>query len=115
MFWKTLFRLLGTKLAPFTAFYLQTDGQTEIANSKVEEMIRAFANFRENNWDDHLVDFEVAFNSAIHSTTSFSLFYLTCGINPRTIPLQTLSSNNLSVAEFLETIQETTRFAREII
>ncbi len=48
-FWKTLFNLLGTKIAPSTAYHPQTDGQTEIANRKVEEMIRAFANFRKDN------------------------------------------------------------------
>ena len=93
-FWKTLFRLLGTKIAPSTACYPQTDGKTEIANRKVEEMIRAFVNFRKDNWDEHLVDFEVAYNSAVHSTTSFSPFYLSYGIASRTIPLQTISSNN---------------------
>ena len=114
-FWKTLFKLLGTKIAPSTAYHPQTDGQTEIANRKVEEMIRAFANFRKDNWDEHLVDFEVAYNSSVHATTMFSPFYLNYGINPRTIPLQTLSSNNPSVSKFLETIQETTRFAQENI
>ena len=61
-FWKNLFRMLGTKLAPSTAYHPQTDGQTQIANREVEKMISAFANFRKNNWDEHLVDFEIAYN-----------------------------------------------------
>ena len=114
-FWKTLFKLLGTKIAPSTAFHPQTDGQTEIANRKVEEMIRAFANFRKNNWDEHLVDFEVAYNSAIHSTTLYSPFFLNYGLCPRTVRIQTLSSNNPSVSKFLADIQESTKFAYENI
>ena len=110
-----MFKSLGTKIAPSTAFHPQTDGQTEIANRKVEEMIRAFANFRKDNWDEHLVDFEVAYNSAIHSTTLYSPFFLNYGISPRTVPLQTLSSNNPSVSKFLEDIQKTTKFAHENI
>ena len=88
----------------------QTDGQTEIANRKVEEMIRALVNFRKNNCYEHLVDFEVAYNTAIHRTTSFSPFFLKYEMNPRKIPLKTLFSNNPSASTFLETIQEYTRF-----
>ncbi len=53
---KTLFKLLGTKIALSTANHPQTDGQTEIANRKVEEIIRAFANFEKDNWDENTVD-----------------------------------------------------------
>ncbi len=39
------------KIAPPTACNPQTDGQTEIANKNVEEMSRAFANVRKENWE----------------------------------------------------------------
>ncbi len=114
-FWKTLFELLGTKIAPSTAYHPQTDGQSEIANRKIEEMIRAFANFRKDNWDEHLVDFEVAYNSAIHSTTNDSPFYLNYGINQKTLPIKTISSHNPSVTAFLKNTQDATKFAYENI
>ena len=31
-------------------------------NKKLEEMIRAFVNYDQDNWTDHLVEFEVAYN-----------------------------------------------------
>ena len=40
-------------------------------------MIRAFANYKKDNWDEHIVDFEVAYNSAINSTRRCSPFLLT--------------------------------------
>ena len=111
-FWKTLFDTLGVKIAPSTAYHPQTDGQTEIANRKLEEMIRAFTSFRKDDWDKHLIEFEVAYNSAIHSTTLCTPFYLNYGIHPRTIPAQALSeTHSPSVNEFLENIQNATKKA----
>ena len=114
-FWKSLFQLLGTKLSPSSAYHPQTDGQTEIVNRKVEEMIRAFANYDKSNWDENLVDFEVAYNSSVHSTTMFTPFFLNYGIHPRTIPLQTLSSDNPSATSFLTAIQKSVKYAQENI
>jgi len=54
-FWKSLFSILGTRITPSSAYHPQTDGQTEIVNRKIEEMIRCFANFSKNNWDEHIV------------------------------------------------------------
>ena len=114
-FWKSLFTSLGTKLSPSSAYHPQTDGQTEIANRKVEEMIRAFANFRKDNWDEHLVDFEVAYNSAVHSTTLCTPFFINYGIHPRTIPLETLATDNPTVDEFLQATVSSAKFSVENI
>ena len=74
MFWKELFRLLGTKLRPSSAYQPQTDGQTEVMNKKLEEMIRAFFNYDHDNWTDHLVEFQVAYNSSVNATPSLPNF-----------------------------------------
>ena len=44
-FWSYSFKILGTKLSPYSTYHPQTDGQTEVINRKVEEMIRAFVNY----------------------------------------------------------------------
>ena len=114
-FWKELFRSLGTKLAPSTAYHPQTDGQSEIANRKVEEMIRAFANYRKDNWDEHLIDFEVAYNSAVNSTTLSTPFFINYGMHPKTLPIEGVTSLNPTVESFLETIKKTTKFTHDRI
>lgn len=84
-FWNFLFKSLGTKLVRATAYHPQTDGQSEIANIKFEEMIRAFANYKKDNWDEHLVDYEVAYNSAVNATTLRTPFFINYGIHSRTV------------------------------
>jgi hypothetical protein len=78
-FWQELWSALGTKLTMSTAFHPQTDGQTERANRTLEEMLRAYVNFQQDDWDEHLVVAEIAVNSAKQSSTGFSPFYLNYG------------------------------------
>lgn len=78
-FWRALWKCLGTNLTMSTAFHPQTDGQTERANRTLEEMVRAYVNFQQNDWDQHLVACEIATNSAKHSSTGFTPFYLNYG------------------------------------
>ncbi len=82
-FRKAHFKSLGTKLAPSTAYHPQTEGRSEIAHRKVEEMIRVFANYWKDNWADKLVDFEVTHNSAVNCSTLCTPFYANYGIHPR--------------------------------
>ena len=114
-FCKVLFYSLGTKLAPSTAYHPQTDGQSEISNRKVEEIIRAFANYKRDNWDDRLVDFEIAYISAVNSTTLCSPFLVNYGIHSRTIPINVVTSNNPSEKYFFDIMQDLTKFAHDRI
>ncbi len=48
-FWKALFKLLGTSLVQSTAYDSQIDGQSDIANRKVGEIIGVFACLKKEN------------------------------------------------------------------
>ena len=78
-FWKAFWKGIGTTLTMSTAFHPQTDGQTERANRTLEEMLRAFVNFRQDDWDRHLPIVELAVNNAQQASTGFSPFYLNYG------------------------------------
>ncbi len=78
-------------------------------------MIGALANYKKDNWEDKLVDFEVVYSSAVNSTTLCTSFYVNYGIHPRTIPFEGLTTNNTSALSFLDTIHDTMKFVHERI
>ena len=48
-FWGSFWSQLGSKLVMSTAYHPQTDGQTERANRTLEEMLRAYVNWRQSD------------------------------------------------------------------
>ncbi len=81
-FWRALWAQCGTKLAMSTAYHPQTDGQTERANRTLEEMMRSYVNVHQDNWDEHLVAAEIAYNNSVHASTGFTPFFLDAGQHP---------------------------------
>ena len=78
-FWSSLCYFLGIKRRLFTAFHLQTDGQTERQNSTMEAYLRAFVNFKQNNWARLLPMAEFAYNNAKNASTGHTPLELNCG------------------------------------
>jgi hypothetical protein len=60
----------------------QTDGQTERTNRTMEEMLRHFVNYRQNNWDEVLPALEHAYNNSVNATTRQVPFELLYGQKP---------------------------------
>ena len=81
-FWTQLWANTNTKLDMSTAYHPQSDGQTERVNRVLEDQLRAYVNVHQNDWDTHLVNAEIAINSAKHSTTGFTPYYLNSGQEP---------------------------------
>lgn len=121
-FWRELTRLMGTKLSMSTAYHPQSDGQTENTNKNLEQMLRAYVNLHQNDWDDLLPMMEFAVNDTKQASTGFSPFFLNYGRHP-TVPaclLRVPESSVPSVEDFLanhaavlEKAKESLRAAQE--
>ncbi|MCO5567179.1 hypothetical protein L7F22_020867 [Adiantum nelumboides] len=75
-FWKGLFQNLGTKLNFSSAYHPQTDGQSEIANSIVLDLLKAYVMEVDqcNQWEKYLPLVEYAYNNTVHTSTGKTPF-----------------------------------------
>ena len=82
-FWSAVCKQLTIKLSMSTAYHPMSDGQTERVNRTLEESLRSYVNYNQDNWDQHLPLIEFAHNNVIHTSTNYSPFYLNYGAHPR--------------------------------
>ncbi|XP_035544624.1 uncharacterized protein LOC118348007, partial [Juglans regia] len=83
-FWKVLWGKLGTKLLFSTTCHPQTDGQTEVVNRTLTQLLRTVVHKNLKTWEDCLPFIEFAYNRTMHTTTSYSPFEIVYGFNPLT-------------------------------
>lgn len=104
-FVKELYRLLGIKSSPSTAYHPQSDGQTERANQEVEQYLRLYVNHRQDDWVEWLSLGEFCYNNRIQSSTRQTPFMLNTGRNPKLGIEPFRSSQNESVDDFVQNLQ----------
>ena len=56
------------------AFYSQTDGQTERVNQELEQYLRIFIDYRQEQWPEWLGTVEFAYNNKAYLSTWTSSF-----------------------------------------
>jgi hypothetical protein len=83
IFWKALSKLLNTDLDLSTAFHPQTDGQTERINAILEQYLRIYSNYQQDNWSGLLSTAEFAYNNTISATTGMTPFFANYRFHPR--------------------------------
>jgi len=76
-FMEQLSKRLGIKWSASTAYHPRTDGQTERVNQEVEQYLRVFSNYRQNDWVSWLPLAEFTHNNSITTTghTPFKVMY----------------------------------------
>jgi hypothetical protein len=112
-FWRALWQHFGTKLAMSTSFHPQTDGQTERANRSLEDMIRAYVNNKQDDWDCHLPALELATNNSKQASSGFSPFYLNFGYHPN-LPANLIvqQNHNPTATDFIEQLANDLEIAK---
>ncbi len=102
-----------------TAFHPQSDGQTERQNRTLEEMLRAYVSYQQDDWDDRLAAAEIAYNNSVHTSTQQTPYYLNAGQHPR-LALDAAvkpkaQSNNALAADRIASLHASIQAAREVL
>ena len=81
--WRALSARLAVTLKPSSAFHPQTNGQTERINAELEQYLRLFVDWAQDDWVDWLPLAEFAGNNTTSETTGVSPFFANYGFHPR--------------------------------
>jgi hypothetical protein len=81
-FWTILMASIGVKQKISTAFHPQTDGQSERINETLEQYLRCYVDYQQDDWVRLLPVVQFAFNSAVSETTKVLPFYTNYSFEP---------------------------------
>ncbi|SOV03659.1 uncharacterized protein UDID_19105 [Ustilago sp. UG-2017a] len=115
--WKAFAEQMGVKHSLSTAYHPQTDGQTERVNQVVEQYLRMYCNYEQNDWADLLDTAAFVYNNTVHNSIGVSLFFACYRWNPKTHPdiPQRLGVNDPGRFEYLMDGKERCKYLQEQI
>lgn len=90
-FWKRFWAQLNVDVRLSTSYHPETDGQSERINSILNQYLRVYTSFLQDDWVDHLATAEFTYNNSVHSATGFTPFFANTGMNMGTEVLRTTS------------------------
>jgi hypothetical protein len=105
-FLQSLLAQCDIKSNKLTAYHPQSDGQTERVNQVLEQYLRIFCDYQQDDWNQLLPLAEFAYNNARHSSSQISLFFTNYGHHPRctlkvTVPPSQDATSNPAAEEVI--------------
>ena len=82
-------------------------------NRVIEDVLRAFVNHKQDNWDKLLPLCEFAINSSYQSSTSSTPFYLNYGLNPKSPPDFLARRGGGSAPEWIQDRADAVKLAKD--
>jgi hypothetical protein len=113
-FFRELCRVTGAVQNLSTAYRPQTDGQSEQTNQCLEQYIRIFTTFKQDNWADLLALAQYTLNSWPNATTKKAPYKLLLGYIP-CVHQTAKISNNLGLEEWLQRLATAREEAAEAL
>ena len=109
-FWRYLWRLANTTLNFSSVYHPQTDGQIEVVNRSLGNLLRSLVSDHLKSWDQCLYQAEFAYNRSVNCSTGFNPFVIIYGYNPCApldlAPIPDLKSVNVKAEDLIAQIQE---------
>jgi len=105
--WKETTKQLGIEQRLSTAFHPQTHGQTEWMNSTLEQYLRAYINYQQDNWKELLPMAEFAYNNGYQESIKRRPFFANYGVNPEYQTIGHLMQGKIAPAEDMSQLHDT--------
>ncbi|KAK9395706.1 hypothetical protein NXF25_019067 [Crotalus adamanteus] len=99
-FWREFVHFLRSSQGVSSAYHPSTNGAAEWVNATVEQYLRSYVSHQQTIWVDLVVFAEVAYNNAVHSSTSFTPFQVVYGRD--FVPIPEYSSERSSSCQSSE-------------
>ena len=84
-FCRTLWKKMNTQLSYSSAYHPQTDGQTEVVNKSLGNLLRNLVGENSRMSDRVLAQAEFSYNDSLNHSTSLSPFQILYGMHPRRV------------------------------
>ena len=82
-FWSEFCRIIGVQVKLSTAYHKETDGQTEIMNKYIDQRLRPFVTYYQDNWSELLPVIDRAQLTLPHSSIGMSPYQVIYGSEPK--------------------------------
>ena len=116
-FWKELYKRVGTKLSFGYSYHQRFDGQTEVMNRVIKEILRCYIDLGQTNWVENLQDVVQAINNSIGVVSGYSpneVYYGRKHMRPVDLRYQHVTSSP-SVDAFLKETEHKRHVATEVV
>ena len=90
-----------------TAFHPRTDSQTERTNALLEQYLRVYVNYQQDNWNELLPLAAFTYNNVYPETIKTRPFYANYGRNPEHQLMNHLTTEKETSAEDIENLHQT--------
>ncbi|GJY42538.1 putative reverse transcriptase domain-containing protein [Tanacetum coccineum] len=116
-FWRSLWKMVNTQLNFSSAYHPQTNGQTEVVNRSLSNLLRCLVGDHVKAWDQKLCQAEFAHNHAVNQSIVFSPFQVVYSAQPRgpldLMSLPVSSSVPKKVQDFVEGLHKVHKVVRD--
>ena len=100
-FGKHYFENIGTELKFSTSFHPQTDGQSEVTNRTILDLLKSYVNENQRKWERYLPLVEFSYNNTKNTTTNKTPFEIVYRNSPHT-PILKTNDKVFATDEFID-------------